>query len=102
MAIEASRLNPAISVMVVNRLRPLKEDAVAALLGSHRRVVVLEDHFAEVGLFSSISQVIAKRRMTVTIESRAPVDYSLTVGTSPGFFLRSFRGDAASLAEDLR
>lgn len=101
-AVEASRLNPSISVLVVNRLRPLADDALVPLLANHRRTVVLEDHFAETGLFSSICQVSVQHGLPLAIESRAPVDYSLTVGTSQGFFLRSFRGDSASLAEDLR
>lgn len=101
-AVEAQRLNPAISVMVVNRLRPLADDDLASTLHKHRRLVVLEDHFAETGLFSSLCQLATSRNMNVAIESRSPSDYTLTVGTSPGVFLRSFRGDAASLAEDLR
>jgi hypothetical protein len=87
---------------VVNRLRPLASDDLASALHKHSRVVVLEDHFAETGLFSSLCQLAASRKMPVTIESRAPTNYMLTVGTSPSFFLRSYRGDAASLAEDLR
>jgi len=101
-AVEAQRLAPAISALVFNRLRPLSGDAIASVLSRHQRVVVVEDHFAETGLYSSLCQVAAARRMPVAIESRAPTDYTLTVGTSPAFFLRSFRGDASSLAEDLR
>jgi transketolase len=99
-AAEVRQLRPDWSLMVVNRLRPLQEDVFTAALREHRRIVVFEDHFAETGLWSSISQLVAKHGISIELHSRSPAGYTLTVGTSPKYFLRSFRGDAQSLVQD--
>lgn len=97
-AITAQRTNPRLAVMVVNRLRPLDEDEVAAIWSRYGRVIVVEDHFAETGLFATAAQIVTKYRLPLALESRAPREYCMEVGGNAEHFWKNFGADAASLA----
>jgi len=97
-ALAAQRVNPRLAVMVVNRLRPLDEEHLVETWRNYSRLVVVEDHFAETGLFASIAEILAVRRLPLHLESRAPRDYFLDVGTSVERFWDRYGADAESLA----
>lgn len=98
-AITAQRTNPRLAVMVFNCLRPLNEDAVAAIWSRYDRVIIVEDHFAETGLFASACQIVVKYELELQLESRAPSQYCMEVGSSAEHFWKDFGADAASLAD---
>lgn len=97
-AIAAQRLNPALSVMVMNRLRPLDDAFLSATWSRYERLIVVEDHFAETGLFASVAEIIAVRRLPLSLESRAPGRYFMHVGCTAEYFWKSIDADADSLA----
>lgn len=97
-ALAAQRANPRMAVMVMNRLRPLDEERLVATWRNYSRIVVVEDHFAETGLFASVAEILACRQLSVRLESRAPRDYFLEVGTSAENFWTRYGADATSLA----
>lgn len=94
---KAHGLAPAMSVTVLQKLHP-----IGALIIPRRggRLVVVEDHFADTGLYSSVCQLAARHRLDVDIISRAPSGYYREAGDNPAHFWKKFRGDAESLAQD--
>lgn len=97
-AIRAQRMNSRLSVMVVNQLRPLDQAQLGAIWSSYARLVVVEDHFAETGLFASVCEIVATQRLDVSIESRAPCRYTMEVGCGPEYFWKRLGADPESLA----
>jgi transketolase len=89
----AQEREPDLAVLAVNRLRPLDADKLAAALMRYRRIIVVEDHFASSGLYGSLCELAASHRLTARLESLAPRDYTLDVGTSNGYFHRKFGFD---------
>jgi len=100
--LEVQRQVPAIGVMVFNRLRPVDGAALADIWSGYERVIIVEDHFAETGLYSTACRVVAEHHLPTRLESRAPSEYYMDVGTSQDYFWKKFRGDTASLVSDLR
>ena len=100
--LSAQENNRDIGVLVFNRLRPLDGENVARVLMLYNHVVVVEDHFAESGLYSSLCQIIAEQRLGTQISSRAPQAYSFEVGDSPEYFWRKFAADSESLTADFK
>lgn len=91
-----------VSVLAVNRLRPLDEDAVLDAVAGHDRIIVVEDHFPHTGLYGVLCQLWVERGVATRIESRAPaLDYTLAVGASSDYFHRKFGMDSASIAASL-
>lgn len=99
--LQAQQRDPRLSVMVFNKLRPVDDQFVAEQLSRYERVIVVEDHFAETGLYSTICQVVAGNRLALALESRAPKEYYFDVGNSQEYFWKKFGGDADSLAQVL-
>lgn len=95
--LEARDRDPRVSVLVINRLRPLDEDALEAALVPHDRIIVVEDQFPESGLYGSLCEFIARHPVRGRISSIAPRDYSLEVGTSPGYFHRKYGIDVTGI-----
>ncbi len=93
----AHQLAPSLSVRVVSEIHPLSEMAIT---GAGKRLVVVEDHFATTGLYSSVCQLVAHHRLPIEVVSRAPSGYYRESGDNPAHFWKKFRGDAESLAED--
>lgn len=91
-----------VSLLVFNRVRPIDEDDVEEILSKYKRAIVVEDHFAEVGLYAILCQIAHERRLPIQLTSRAPEPgYSLVVGQSPQYFFRKFGMDSKSLLEGL-
>ena len=88
--IEVQRRDPRISVLVINRLSPLDEDALYGAIERHKRIIIVEDHFPQSGLYGSLCEFIARNPVRGKIETLAPTDYSLEVGTSSDYFHRKY------------
>jgi transketolase len=86
----AQARDDALALLVVNRLRPLDEEQLAGALRPYKRIVVVEDHFPSTGLYGSLCEVMIRQRVTGRLESLAPRDYTLDVGTSNAYFHRKY------------
>lgn len=95
--LEARRRDPRLSVLVVNRLHPLDEDNLAEMLAPHSRIVVVEDHFPQAGLYGSLCEFVARHPIRGRLESVAPKNHAFEVGSSPDYFYRKFGLDVTSL-----
>jgi transketolase len=96
--IAAQAKDPAVAVLVVNRLRPLDETLLADMLRPYGRILVIEDHFPSAGLYGSLCELMVRQRLTGRLESIAPRDYTLEVGTSNAFFHRKYGFDSDGIA----
>ena len=56
---EVGSANYQYSLMVMNRLHPLTDDSLRGLFQSYKRVIVIEDHFKETGIYSSLAMKFA-------------------------------------------
>jgi transketolase len=77
---------PETAVLICNQLHPLATQPLADLLASHRKIIVVEDHFAITGLFSSVCQFAQEHGLKPSIHSLAPTEYRLDVGKSPAYY----------------
>ena len=94
--------DPRVAVLICNCLRPLDEENLAAALSAHRRVIVVEDHFAASGLYGSLCELIVRRRLAVALDSLAPrPGYPLEIGGSAEFFYRQYGLDVAGIRRTL-
>lgn len=99
--IQAQQQEPRLALMVFNRLRPIDEDAVANVWSRYSRIIVVEDHFADVGLFATACQIAVKQGLSVRLESRAPTRYYREVGDGPEHFWKKFGADPKSLLAEV-
>lgn len=90
----AQKRDPSLAVLAVNRLRPIEEEKLAAALAPYRRMIVAEDHFPSSGLYGSLCEIAARHPLSGRLESLAPRDYTLDVGTSNAYFHRKYGLDA--------
>jgi len=95
--LKAQQTNPAISVLVLNKLRPIPPEIVLETLAVHSRAFVVEDHFADTGLYSIVCQFVAERSLSIRLSSIAPREYSFDVGTEPEYFHRMHSLDAEGI-----
>lgn len=95
--IQAQEREPRLSVLVVNRLRPLDEEAVVAMLAPHARIIVVEDHFPSTGLYGSLCELVARHPVQGRLSSLAPQDYTLEVGNSSEYFYRKYGLDVSGV-----
>jgi transketolase len=99
--IQAQANEPRLNVMVFSRLRPIDDQAVADVWSRYARVVVVEDQFAEVGLYSTACQIAARHGLPARIDTRAPLRYYREVGDGPEHFWKKFGADPGSLLPQL-
>jgi transketolase len=95
--IEAQKCDPRISVLVINRLRPLDEKELSEALGSYERIIVVEDHMPLSGLYGSLCEFIARNPVRGRIESLAPRGYTFEVGNSPEYFHKKYSIDVSGI-----
>lgn len=84
--IEAQKANTNLSVLIFNRLRPIDRNNLFSILSCFSHLFVIEDHFAENGLYGQICQFSNETKLKCEITSMAPTDYIFTVGTSTDYF----------------
>lgn len=71
--------------LLIERLKPLETDV--KMISNYQDVVVIEDHFATIGLYSKVCQLVNEIRAKCHITSISPVDYNLVVGNKFADFL---------------
>jgi transketolase len=89
----AQAREPSLSVVVINRLRPLDEEDIASSLRPYSKIFVVEDHFPSTGLYGSLCEVLMRYPVSGRLYSLAPTDYTFEVGTANGFFHRKYGFD---------
>ncbi len=97
--LDAAGREPELSVLIFNRLRPLEDEDLIRAISPHDRVVVVEDHFADSGLYGALCRLVVRHRLNVRVESVAPRGYTLEVGTNPEYFARRFGLDVDALVD---
>lgn len=91
-----------VSVLALNRLRPLVDDALRSVLPAHDRVFVVEDHFPSSGLYNMLCQFCMENQIDCHLKSIAPPDaYTLQVGTSSAYYDSVYGLDAKGIEEVL-
>jgi transketolase len=93
----AQSRDSSLSVLVVNRLRPLDDEKLADVLRPYHRIIVVEDHFPSAGLYGSLCEVLVRHSVTGRLHSLAPRDYTLDVGTSNAYFHRKYGMDVEGI-----
>ena len=93
----AQSRDSSLSVLVVNRLRPLDDEKLADALRPYHRIIVVEDHFPSAGLYGSLCEVLVRHSVTGRLHSLAPRDYTLDVGTSNAYFHRKYGMDVEGI-----
>ena len=97
--LQAQEKSPGLSVMVFNRLRPIDDEAIAAIWSHYDRLVIVEDHAAETGLYSSACQIVAKHRLSLVIESLCAHRVLFRRGQESGILLEEVRRRCAGIAQ---
>ncbi len=97
--LHARSRDPKLAVLVINRLHPLDEQAVATVLACYQRVIVVEDHFPVTGLYGSLCELVTRLRLDCALESVAPTSYRFDVGTSSEYFFRALGMDCQGLLD---
>jgi transketolase C-terminal domain/subunit len=95
--LEVQKLDENVSVLIVNKLRPLDPRDVLAALAPHARIFVIEDHFPSAGLYGSLCEFIAEHPVRGRVFSLAPRGYTLDVGQSSDYFYRKYGLDPAGI-----
>ncbi len=95
--LKARERHPETAVLVCNQLHPLAEQPLAGLLASHRHVIVVEDHFAATGMFSSVCEFAQRHGLQPRIHSLAPTEYLLDVGKSAAYYHQRLGLDAEGI-----
>ncbi len=89
--------NENVSLLVCNRLRPLDAGIMKEVLKSHSRAMIIEDHFPDSGLYGLLCQFCMEHEIPCKLESIAPDQYSLHVGSSPAYYASRYGYDVESL-----
>jgi len=97
LCIEVRKQDPRVSVLVINRLRPLDDLVLLEAIKSHKRIIVVEDHFPQSGLYGSLCEFIVSNPILGRLESLAPINYSFEVGTSQEYFYKKYRIDVENI-----
>jgi deoxyxylulose-5-phosphate synthase len=85
---DAAPTNTQFSLMVMNRLHPLTDDSLRDIIRSFKMVIVIEDHFKETGLYSSLAEKFAFWNiMDVKLRSISPKSYRFDVKKSARDYL---------------
>jgi len=95
--IQAQRIDKRISVLIVNRLNPLDEEDLILALEKHRRIIIVEDHFPNSGLYGTLCEFLSRHKLRGHLESISPNEYSFEVGLSPNYFYQKFRMDLPNI-----
>lgn len=89
--------DPSLSVMVFNRLHPLDDAMVQGLLGPYERIIVVEDHIPETGLFGGLAALKARLGLAGRLIPLGPTAYRLEAGSAPEHFHKAFGFDVEGI-----
>lgn len=95
--LEAYRQDPSLSLLILNKLHPIDDEALLPLIEGYSKIVVVEDHFSTNGLYSTLCEFAVRHNLGVRIDSVAPKSYSFEVGTSPDYFMKKIGIDSTIL-----
>ncbi len=95
--LEVQKKDSSVSVLVINRLRPLDEKVLTNVLGIYKKIFIVEDHFPESGLYGSICELVARYPIQGRLISLAPRGYTTDVGTSPKYFFEKYGINASGI-----
>ncbi len=87
--LEVRKKDPSVSVLVINRLRPLDERILLKALASYNKIFIVEDHFPSSGLYGSICEFVARNPIQGNLISIAPRDYTMDVERRQAIFLQN-------------
>ena len=90
----AQKRDASLAVLAVNRLRPLEEEKLVETLRPYDRIIVVEDHFPSSGLYGSLCEMLIRHPLKARLQSLAPRDYTMDVGTSNAYFHHKYGLDA--------
>ena len=100
--IKVQQIDPSVSVLIVNRLRPLDKNVLAEALAPHSRIFVVEDHIPSCGLYGSLCEFVTENPCPGQLYSLAPRNYLFTVGTSSNYFHQHYGIDFAGILEAIK
>ena len=95
------KLNPEISVIIINRLYPLDEQLLLEKLKLHEVVISVEDHFPTTGLYSSICEVVVRNRLNIEVLATGPTCAAFEVGATADYYHQVFGLDSGSLIKQI-
>jgi transketolase len=90
----AQKRDPSLAVLVLNRLRPLEEEKLLEALTPYDRIIAVEDHFPSSGLYGSLCEMLIRHPLKGRLQTLAPRDHTMDVGTSNEYFHHKYRLDA--------
>ena len=99
--IEVQKINPSVSVLIVNRLRPLDKNVLLNVLSPHTYIYVVEDHFPNSGLYGSLCQFIHENQCSARLISLAPKNYEFSVGRSAVYYHKHYGIDVAGIIKSI-
>lgn len=85
------------SCLIFNKLIPLDEDLIHSYLLAYKNILVIEDHFPALGMYSVICELIAKRKINGKVYSVSPKNHDFMVGGNPDYFFKKSRMDKNGL-----
>lgn len=100
--LEARKLDPSLSVLVINRLRPLEESVLSKALSGYKSIFVVEDHLPQSGLYGSLCEFAVRTHVAGKIFSLAPTNYTFDVGTSPDYFFKKYGIDTPGILNSIK
>lgn len=96
---DAQQKNPYLGLLIFQRLVPLDEIAVIDIAKNYERIIVVEDHFSNTGLYGSLCELAVRMNLGVVIDSLAPSDYEFKVGCRPADFFDIFNMNVSDILE---
>ena len=99
--LKVQKLNPEISVIIINRLYPLDEQLLLEKLKLHEVVISVEDHFPTTGLYSSLCEVVARNRLNIEVIATGPTSAAFKVGSTADYYHQVFGLDSRSLIKQI-
>lgn len=92
-----------VSVLICNKLHPLNDEYIADLMHGYDRVVVVEDQFADCGLYGSLTKVWVSQGLQIPLLSIAPEkSYTLDVGSNSEYYAKKWGFNADAILEAIQ
>ena len=93
--------NSEISLLVLNKLHPLKSN-ISKILTKYNKIYVVEDHFSSSGLYGSLCELMINFNKKINIFPIGPIGFNLKVGETPEFLMRQHKIDKDSIQKKIK
>ena len=93
--------NSEISLLVLNKLHPLKSN-ISKILTKYNKIYVAEDHFSSSGLYGSLCELMINFNKKINIFPIGPIGFNLKVGETPEFLMRQHKIDKDSIQKKIK